>query len=179
MFVLLFCVFTNSTTPRLRRPARSEPLRPARVEGANGGLDARRASVATSSARPPAWPHTIRASDTTPQAWHSPAPDADARRCSRQTNAPAPAAPPVLMTNGEHIIYECRHGANIYFPPHLFLGHCSDGRWLYSSYHFCNSMRTFTMAALLFVHVAATPGRAESPATISPFRAISSAERKS
>ncbi len=46
----------------------------------------------------------------------------------------------LLMTNGEYIIYEYRHGANIYFPPHLFLGHCSDGRWLYSSYHFCNSM---------------------------------------
>jgi len=46
----------------------------------------------------------------------------------------------LLMTNGESILYEYRHGANIYFPPHLFLGHCSDGRWLYSSYHFCNSM---------------------------------------
>jgi hypothetical protein len=46
----------------------------------------------------------------------------------------------LCMTNGEHIIYEYRHGANIYFPPHLFLGRCSDGRWLYSSYHFCNSM---------------------------------------
>jgi hypothetical protein len=46
----------------------------------------------------------------------------------------------LLMTNGESIIYEYRHGANMYFPPHLFLGHCSDGRWLYSSYHFCNSM---------------------------------------
>lgn len=46
----------------------------------------------------------------------------------------------LLMTNGEHIIYEYLHGANIYFPPHLFLGHCSDGRWLYSSYHCCNSM---------------------------------------
>ena len=44
------------------------------------------------------------------------------------------------MTNGEHIIYEYRHGANGSFPPHLFLGHCSDGRWLYSTYHFCNSM---------------------------------------
>jgi hypothetical protein len=46
----------------------------------------------------------------------------------------------LLMTNGESIIYEYRHGAGIYFPPHLFLGHGSDGRWLYSSYHFCNSM---------------------------------------
>jgi hypothetical protein len=46
----------------------------------------------------------------------------------------------LLMTNGDYIFYEYRHGANIYFPPHLFLGRCSDGRWLYSSYHFCNSM---------------------------------------
>jgi hypothetical protein len=46
----------------------------------------------------------------------------------------------LLMTNGEYIVYEYRHGRNDYFPPHLFLGHCSDGRWLYSSYHFCNSM---------------------------------------
>jgi hypothetical protein len=46
----------------------------------------------------------------------------------------------LLMTNGEYITYEYRHGANGYFPPHLFLGRCSDGRWLYSSYHFCNSM---------------------------------------
>lgn len=46
----------------------------------------------------------------------------------------------LLMTNGETIIYEYRHGANIWFPPHLFLGHCSDGRWLYSSYHFCRSL---------------------------------------
>lgn len=46
----------------------------------------------------------------------------------------------LLMTNGEYIIYEYRHGRNDYFPPHLFLGHCSDGHWLYSSYHFCRSM---------------------------------------
>jgi len=46
----------------------------------------------------------------------------------------------LLMTNGEYIIYEYRHGRNDNFPPHLFLGHCSDGRWLYSSYHFCNKM---------------------------------------
>lgn len=46
----------------------------------------------------------------------------------------------LLMTNGQYIIYEYRHGRNDYFPPHLFLGHCSDGSWLYSSYHFCNGM---------------------------------------
>lgn len=46
----------------------------------------------------------------------------------------------VRMTNGEFIIYAFWHGANSGFVHHLFLGHASDGRWLYSSYHFCNSM---------------------------------------
>jgi len=46
----------------------------------------------------------------------------------------------LLMTNGEHIVYEYRHGANDSFPPHLFLGRCSDGRW-HSSHHFCKSMQ--------------------------------------
>ncbi|GDY19273.1 hypothetical protein LBMAG56_06180 [Verrucomicrobiota bacterium] len=44
------------------------------------------------------------------------------------------------MTNGEHIIYASRHGLNNGLIAHLFLGHCSDGRWLYSTYHFCNHM---------------------------------------
>jgi hypothetical protein len=46
----------------------------------------------------------------------------------------------LMMTNGEYIIYASRHGANSGFVDHLFLGHGSDGRWLYSTYHFCNSM---------------------------------------
>jgi hypothetical protein len=46
----------------------------------------------------------------------------------------------LLMTNGQYIIYAFRHGANNGFVDHLFLGHGSDGRWLYSTYHFCNSM---------------------------------------
>ena len=46
----------------------------------------------------------------------------------------------LLMTNGEFVIYASRHGANNGFVDHLFLGHCSDGRWLYSTFHFCNSM---------------------------------------
>ena len=45
----------------------------------------------------------------------------------------------LMMKNGEHIIYAYRHGRNSSFD-HLFLGHGSDGRWLHSSYHFCNSM---------------------------------------
>jgi hypothetical protein len=46
----------------------------------------------------------------------------------------------LLMTNGEFLVYAYRHGANNGFVDHLFLGHGSDGRWLYSTYHFCNSM---------------------------------------
>ncbi len=45
-----------------------------------------------------------------------------------------------LMTNGEYIVYAFWHGSNSGFVDHLFLGHCSDGRWLYSTYHFCNHM---------------------------------------
>jgi hypothetical protein len=46
----------------------------------------------------------------------------------------------LLMTNGEYIVYAYRHGANNGFVDDLFLAHCSDGRWLYSTFHFCNSM---------------------------------------
>lgn len=46
----------------------------------------------------------------------------------------------LLMTNGEFLIYAFRHGFNSGFVDHLFLAHGSDGRWLYSTYHFCNSM---------------------------------------
>ena len=46
----------------------------------------------------------------------------------------------VLMTNGEYIAYAFWHGSNSGFVDHLFLGRCSDGRWLYSTYHFCNHM---------------------------------------
>ena len=46
----------------------------------------------------------------------------------------------LLMTNGDYIIYAFRNGADNGFVDHLFLGHGSDGRWLYSPYHFCNRM---------------------------------------
>jgi hypothetical protein len=46
----------------------------------------------------------------------------------------------LLMTNGEFLVYAFRHGFNNGFVDHLFLAHGSDGRWLYSTYHFCNSM---------------------------------------
>ena len=43
----------------------------------------------------------------------------------------------LLMTNGEYIVYAYRHGRNSGFVDHLFLGRGSDGRWLYSTFHFC------------------------------------------
>lgn len=46
----------------------------------------------------------------------------------------------VLMTNNEFLVYASRHGRNSGFVDHLFLAHGSDGRWYYSTYHFCNSM---------------------------------------
>lgn len=46
----------------------------------------------------------------------------------------------ILMTNGEYIVYASRHGANSGFVDHLLIGHGSDGRWLYSTYHFCNML---------------------------------------
>ncbi len=46
----------------------------------------------------------------------------------------------LLMTNGEYIVFAFRHGANNGFVDHLFFGHGSDDRWLYSTYHFCNMM---------------------------------------
>jgi len=46
----------------------------------------------------------------------------------------------VLMTNDEFLVYELRHGLNSGFVDHLFLARGSDGRWYYSTYHFCNSM---------------------------------------
>lgn len=46
----------------------------------------------------------------------------------------------LLMTNGEFIVYAYRHGQNNGFVDHLFLGRGSDGRWLYSTFHFCRSM---------------------------------------
>ena len=46
----------------------------------------------------------------------------------------------LLMTNDEYLVYASRHGFNSGFVDHLFLAHGSDGRWYYSTYHFCNSM---------------------------------------
>lgn len=52
----------------------------------------------------------------------------------------------LLMANDEYLVYEYRHGFNNGFVDHLFLAHGSDGRWYYSTYHFCNHMATVTFA---------------------------------
>ena len=46
----------------------------------------------------------------------------------------------LLMKNGEYLIYVWRHGYNIGTVDHLFLAHGSDGRWYYSTFHFCQQM---------------------------------------
>lgn len=46
----------------------------------------------------------------------------------------------LLMTNDQFLVYAFRHGFNNGFVDHLFLAHGSDGRWYYSTYHFCNGM---------------------------------------
>ena len=46
----------------------------------------------------------------------------------------------ILMTNGEYLVYAWWHGANSGFVDHLFLAHGTDGKWYYSTYHFCNGM---------------------------------------
>jgi hypothetical protein len=46
----------------------------------------------------------------------------------------------LLMTNDDCLVYAFRHGSNSGFVDHLFLAHGSDGRWYYSTYHFCNNM---------------------------------------
>lgn len=46
----------------------------------------------------------------------------------------------LIMSNSEYLVYASRHGSSRDFVDHLFLAHGSDGRWYYSSYHFCNNM---------------------------------------
>ena len=46
----------------------------------------------------------------------------------------------IVMTNGEYLVFASRHGFNNGFINHLFLARGSNGKWLYSTYHFCNSM---------------------------------------
>lgn len=46
----------------------------------------------------------------------------------------------LVMRNDEFLVFASRHGFNSGFVDHLFLAHGSDGRWYYSTYHFCNNM---------------------------------------
>ena len=46
----------------------------------------------------------------------------------------------LVMTNGEHLVYASRHGLHSGVVNHLFLARGSDGKCLYSTFHFCNSM---------------------------------------
>ena len=47
----------------------------------------------------------------------------------------------LVMTNGEYVLYKYRHGSDgLMRIEHLLLGHGSNNRWYYSSFHFCRSM---------------------------------------
>ena len=46
----------------------------------------------------------------------------------------------ILMENGEFLVYAWLHGSNNGLVDHLFLAHGTDGKWYYSTYHFCNRM---------------------------------------
>jgi hypothetical protein len=46
----------------------------------------------------------------------------------------------ILMTNGEYLVYSWRHAFNSGFVKHLLLAHGTDGKWYFSTYHFCNRL---------------------------------------
>jgi hypothetical protein len=46
----------------------------------------------------------------------------------------------IRMINGEYLIYAFWHGSNMGYVDHLFLAHGSNGRWYYSTYHFCQQL---------------------------------------
>jgi len=46
----------------------------------------------------------------------------------------------ILMTNGEYLVYEFWHGFNSGAVDHLFLARGTNGKWYYSTYHFCSHM---------------------------------------
>ncbi len=46
----------------------------------------------------------------------------------------------VRMADGEHLIYAFYHGNNMGLYDHLFLARGSDGRWFFSTYHFCSHL---------------------------------------
>jgi hypothetical protein len=45
-----------------------------------------------------------------------------------------------VMINGEYLVHAFHHGFNVGWVDHLFLARGSNGRWYYSTYHFCNDM---------------------------------------
>ncbi len=46
----------------------------------------------------------------------------------------------IPMANGEYLVYAFWHGFNNGAVDHLFLAHGTDGKWYYSTYHFCSQM---------------------------------------
>jgi hypothetical protein len=46
----------------------------------------------------------------------------------------------ILMTNGQYLVYAFWHGFNSGAVDHLFLARGTDGKWYYSTYHFCSHM---------------------------------------
>ena len=46
----------------------------------------------------------------------------------------------ILMTNGEWMVYRSICRKENFWVRDLFLGRASDGRWYYSTYHFCINM---------------------------------------
>ncbi len=46
----------------------------------------------------------------------------------------------VIMTNGDYLIYEFRHGFNNGFVDHLLIARDNRSRWWFSTYHFCSGM---------------------------------------
>ncbi len=45
-----------------------------------------------------------------------------------------------VMLNEEYLVYAFHHGFNVGWVDHLLLARGSNGRWYYSTYHFCNGM---------------------------------------
>ena len=58
----------------------------------------------------------------------------------KEGNQPWTGEHVLLMTNDEYLVYAFRHGFDNGFVDHLLLARGSDGRWYYSTYHFCNHL---------------------------------------
>jgi hypothetical protein len=51
----------------------------------------------------------------------------------------------IVMTNGEWIAYDSICSKENFWIRDLFIGHASDGKWYYSTYHFCINMVVLSM----------------------------------